>query len=223
MKVLPMSAVFVTVMAIALQARAYEGMQADYRICTQGAGEVANERIVHACTRLIDNANQKNELVGFFHALRASANTDQRQNCRDAKIARGLLKDAKLQEQIDRLVATNCRAASGGPARGCMQANADGKIAEGQLSIGQFQDAAGRPQSAYILVLPVTACLASDDPDERVDGSDRIHIFASEDRIHRSIHRFVGRTVMVRGRPGAAHTVHHHAPIIMEIQEIDAR
>jgi len=223
MKLLPMSVVLVTVMTSALQAQTYNGMQADYRVCTQGAGKIANARIVRACTRLIDNAATKNELVGFFHTLRASANTDRRQNCQDATIARRLLKGAKLQEQVRRLAATNCRAESAAPKRRCLKANTDGEIAEGRLSIGHFQDAAGRPQTAYILILAVASCLASDDPDERVERSGKIHIFGSDDRVHLSIRQFVGKVVMVRGRPLPAHTVHHRAPVLMEIREIDAR
>ena len=75
----------------------------------------------------------------------------------------------------------------------------------------------------YILDLPVASCLASKDPDERVERSGKIHIFASNDSIHKSIGRFVGKTVLVRGSPFPAHTAHHHAPIVMDIQEIDAQ
>ena len=148
MKRLPMSAVLLMVMTGLLQAQAYDGMEADYRDCTQGSGKIANEQIVRACSRLIDNAAQKNELVGFFHALRASANTDQRQNCQDARVAKRLLKGADLQKQVKRLEAKNCRAASASKIGNCMKANGDNEIAEGRLSVGQYQDAAGRPQTA---------------------------------------------------------------------------
>jgi hypothetical protein len=223
MKLMALSAVLVTVFTHVLQAQAYDGMQADYRDCTKGAGKVSNARIVSACSRLIDNATQKNELVGYFYALRASASADQEQSCRDAKIAGSLLKGADLQKQVRRLRAASCRNVSTATTRECMNVNGDSETAEGRLSIGQFQDAAGRQQSAYILVLAVASCLASNDPDERVESSSKIHVFASEDRIHKSIQRFVGKSVLVRGRPSPAHTVHHHAPIIMDIREIGAR
>jgi hypothetical protein len=40
--------------------------------------------------------------------------------------------------------------------------------------------------------------------------------------VHARIDRCLGKDVMVRGRPFGAHTAHHHAPIVMEISEIDA-
>jgi Domain of unknown function (DUF4431) len=103
----------------------------------------------------------------------------------------------------------------------CMKADAAGQIAQGRLSVGRFQDAADRPETAYILTLPVPTCLASSDPDGRVDTARTIHIYASSPAVHAGIRRFVGHTVAVRGRPFAAHTSHHHAPIVMDISEID--
>lgn len=203
--------------------QAYNGMEADYQACTQGSGKVSNRRIVQACTRLIDNAARENELVGFFHALRASANTDRSQNCQDAKVAKRLLKGAKLQQQVTQLLNKNCQSAAVRQPAQCMQANADAQIAEGRVEIDRFKDAAGRAGSAYILALPVPTCLSSNDPDERVESTVRIHFFASEDVLHQSIGRFVGQTVLLRGRPSPAHTVHHRAPIIMDINAIDVR
>ena len=87
---------------------AYEGLQADYATCAQGRGKVANNRIVAACTRLIDNAAQKNELVGYFHALRAIASTDRGRNCRDARMALQLLKDPQLAGHVRTLQKANC-------------------------------------------------------------------------------------------------------------------
>jgi hypothetical protein len=46
----------------------------------------------------------------------------------------------------------------------CMKDDAPGEIAEGQLTIGNARDAAGRPERPYILRLPVATCLASADP-----------------------------------------------------------
>ena len=57
----------------------------------------------------------------------------------------------------------------------CMQDNQPDQIAEGTLSLGQFEDAAGRPEQAYI-TLPVPACLSSSDADSAV-GSTNPHLF----------------------------------------------
>ena len=91
-----------------LTAVAYEGLQADYATCAQGRGKVSNNRIVAACTRLIDNAAQKNELVGYFHALRAIASTDRARNCSDARMALQLLKDPQLAGHVRTLQKANC-------------------------------------------------------------------------------------------------------------------
>ncbi|MDP2621402.1 MAG: DUF4431 domain-containing protein [Hyphomicrobiales bacterium] len=112
-------------------------------------------------------------------------------------------------------------AAPAAAADGCMQANADDETAEGRLDIGQFQDAAGRPESAYVLSLPVPICLDDPDPEFRVETADTIHLYSSNEAVHAEIDRFVGKTVLVRGSPFGAHTVHHHAPIVMDITEID--
>lgn len=110
---------------------------------------------------------------------------------------------------------------SSASAQGCMQSNAGEQIAEGRLALGTFRDAADRPETAYILTLAVPTCLNASDPDDRVASAKTIHIYSSKDAVHATIKRFVGKTVLVRGQPFGAHTAHHHAPIVMDISEID--
>jgi hypothetical protein len=113
-------------------------------------------------------------------------------------------------------------AASTTNAAECMQDNQGDQIAEGRLSLGKFEDAAGNPEQAFILTLPVPTCLDGGDPDSAVDRTTTIHIFSLDDAIRASIEKFVGKDVHVRGTPFAAHTAHHHAPIVMDVSEIDA-
>jgi hypothetical protein len=101
-------ALFTACFALAHPAMSYQGLQADYATCTSGQGKVANSKVVQACSRLIKNAAKENSTIGFFYALRASANTDKRSNCRDAQKARQLIKDPKLQGSIDALHKKNC-------------------------------------------------------------------------------------------------------------------
>lgn len=103
----------------------------------------------------------------------------------------------------------------------CMQANGDGEIAEGRLSLGQFEDAAGRPEEAYILNLPLPTCLSGGDEMDNVGNVETIHVYAFDEAISRSLKTLVGKDVHVRGTPFGAHTAHHHAPIVMSISEID--
>jgi hypothetical protein len=90
------------------------------------------------------------------------------------------------------------------------------EIAEGKLAVASKRDAAGRPEKPYILTLA-----SPKDSADSVKSSRTIHIFSSRDKVHAQIARFVGKTVLVRGQPFAAHTAHHHAPIVMDISEID--
>lgn len=110
---------------------------------------------------------------------------------------------------------------SSASAQGCMKSNEGEQILEGRLALGTFRDAADRPETAYILTLPVPTCLDASDPDDRVASAKTVHIFSSKDKVHATIKRFVGKTVLVRGNPFGAHTAHHHAPIVMDISEID--
>ncbi len=111
---------------------------------------------------------------------------------------------------------------AGGPAAACMSDQSPREIAESKLSIATRSDAAGRPEKPYILTLPKPACLTAKDPDDSVKSTRTIHIFSSQDKVHARIGKLVGKTVLVRGRPFPAHTSHHHAPIVMDISEIDA-
>jgi Domain of unknown function (DUF4431) len=107
-------------------------------------------------------------------------------------------------------------------ARSCMNDASDREVAEGKLSADQLHDAAGRPVQPYILNLPVPACLSSSIPDGQVGDTLEIQIFSSDPELQTSLSRFVGLSVLVRGRPFAAHTIHHHAPIVMDIHQIDS-
>ena len=103
----------------------------------------------------------------------------------------------------------------------CMSDQSKQEIAEGKLAIASKRDAAGRLEKPYILTLPSPACLAATDPADSVKSTRTIHIFSTQDKVHAQIAQFIGKTVLVRGQPFAAHTAHHHAPIVMDISEID--
>jgi hypothetical protein len=79
----------------------------------------------------------------------------------------------------------------------------------------------GRPETAYILTPPTAQCLKGPNPEDSVKGARTIHVFSSNERVRRRIGRFAGKHVHVRGTLFARHTVHHHAPIVMDITEID--
>lgn len=119
------------------------------------------------------------------------------------------------------LLAIVLLAAPAAGASRCMQSDGGKQIAEGRLVIGQFKDAADRPETAFILQLPADVCLDAKDPEYRVKRARTLHVFSSDEKVHAQIRRFVGKDVMVRGSAFSAHTAHHHAPIVMDISEID--
>lgn len=108
-------------------------------------------------------------------------------------------------------------------AAACLKSNVEGQAAQGQLTIGRAHDAAGHRESPYILRLASDACLDADDPDEAVKRARTIHVFPADEKLQPAFGRLVGNTVVVRGSPFIAHTAHHHAPIVMQVVEINPR
>ena len=54
---------------------------------------------------------------------------------------------------------------------------------------------------------------------DTVESAETIHIYSSDETV---LKQLVGKSVKVKGDPFGAHTAHHHAPIVMEITEIDS-
>jgi hypothetical protein len=104
----------------------------------------------------------------------------------------------------------------------CMKAMGEAR-AQGYLTVGRFHDAAGRPETAYILRLTRPVCLDGAEDNDARKGTRRIHIFSPDQRTARKIQRLVGRKVVVSGEPFGQHTAHHHAPIVMTITGIRPR
>lgn len=103
----------------------------------------------------------------------------------------------------------------------CLSDERDREVLSGEVAAGRFWDPADRMQSAYILMLKTPACLDSDDPDMRVKSTLRVHIYSTRESVHRKIGQHVGKQVRVTGKPFGAHTAHHHAPIVMNVAEIE--
>jgi hypothetical protein len=102
----------------------------------------------------------------------------------------------------------------------CLQAGQATTIIEGVLSEGTFTDANDQPEQAFILTPLLPTCLAGDDHIDESEQVGKIQIFSSNDQMAQNIKNFVGKDVFVQGAPSGAHTVHHHAPIVMDISGI---
>ncbi|MCC7346769.1 MAG: DUF4431 domain-containing protein [Variibacter sp.] len=125
----------------------------------------------------------------------------------------------KLAATVLLLVFAGCASAQAA----CLQANQVGQVAEGRLTAGKFRDAAGRPETAFILRLSAATCLAGPDADDNVRDVARIHVFSMQSAVRRKLSSLVGRVVQVRGNPFPAMTAHHHAPIVMDVSDVAAR
>jgi hypothetical protein len=104
----------------------------------------------------------------------------------------------------------------------CMKAGEADEIADGTLAQGMFQDAAGRPERAFILTLPAAICLIGEEASDDVKSANTIDVYANDDALKTKMLHLVGKTVFVRGKAFGALTMHHHAPIVMEISAIDS-
>jgi hypothetical protein len=104
----------------------------------------------------------------------------------------------------------------------CLQANQDGQMAEGVLSLGSFEDANDRREKAHILTLSTPVCLSGSDKMDKLSSTDAIQIYSSNETVAQSLKQLVGKSVKVKGNPFGAHTAHNHEPIVMEIAEIDS-
>jgi hypothetical protein len=107
-------------------------------------------------------------------------------------------------------------------ARACMQ---EGEVAgaEGQLRIGTARRVGEVRERPYILRLATPACLKANATEEDVKTAHTIHVYATEAAIRAKMRPLVGKAVRLTGRPYPAHTLHHHAPIVMDISAIAAR
>lgn len=105
-------------------------------------------------------------------------------------------------------------------AQSCQSAEGPAFVAGGVLAKRGFRDAAGRPETAYILDMPQAECLTGQEEEDNVAPTRRLHLYASQDAVARTLARLVGKRVMIEGRAFGAHTAHHHAPIVVDVTAI---
>jgi hypothetical protein len=82
---------------------AYDGLVKDYDTCTGGTAKAPRAKALAACTRLIDNSETENELVGVFYGVRAATGTSRKYKCRDARKALTLIKNERQRKQLGKL------------------------------------------------------------------------------------------------------------------------
>ena len=117
-------------------------------------------------------------------------------------------------------------------ADGCVDVARAPVIAEGRLTLRSFPGppnyesiAAGDAEErAFILELPASACI--DDGGDFADPGERfvtVHVVALRSDLAGRLRSSVGSEVAVSGEGFAAHTGHHHAPLVLMVEEVAAR
>lgn len=104
-------------------------------------------------------------------------------------------------------------------AAACLKAEAEGQVAEGQLTRVRFTDVdyGNRVETAFILNLAEPACLEGEDAYDNVASTLKIHVFSMDKGIQRRLRGFIGRQIRVIGWSFGEHTAHHRAPIVMRV------
>ena len=104
----------------------------------------------------------------------------------------------------------------------CLKANTPDQHAEGKLvSLRITIEAYRLKEQAYILQLRATACLEGTDDFDKVEKTQRIHVFSMDEAMRKRMRGLVGKNVRVTGNAFGEHLAHHHAPIVMSISTID--
>ena len=104
----------------------------------------------------------------------------------------------------------------------CLSANQPDQIAEGRLTSVQVSIPDYKlKQQAIILRLASDACLEGSGEFDKVERTNRIHVFAMDDAVRKRLRALAGKPVRVIGEPFGAHTAHHHAPIVMRVTGVE--
>lgn len=113
------------------------------------------------------------------------------------------------------LCATEVRAA-------CLMANREDQQAIGRLEQLKITVEAYRlTETAFILLLAKPACLEGEDEYDKADNTKRIHVFSMDGEILRKLRANVGKTIRVSGSAFGEQTIHHHAPIVMNVMKVE--
>jgi hypothetical protein len=115
------------------------------------------------------------------------------------------------------------------PLMDCLRVDGGPNMLEGWLTRRTFagppnyQDVrhGDAPEPSYILVLPHDICIS--DGGQLADPGQlfrTVQLYANDARTRRALRAAIGRNVQVRGEPFAAHTGHHHAPLVMEVSRL---
>jgi hypothetical protein len=104
----------------------------------------------------------------------------------------------------------------------CLIAQREDQQAEGKLDQVKITvEAYALRETAFLLILSKPACLEGSDEYDKVESSQRIHVFSMDDEILKKLRANIGKKVRVTGSAFGESTVHHHAPIVMNVTKVE--
>lgn len=127
-----------------------------------------------------------------------------------------------FRNQMSALLACSLMTLGTAAAQPCLSETSNREQVSGTLSIERVKDGVGRFEWHFLLSLAAPVCLATQDAKDRVDGTRSVHVMATDPIVASSLSRHVGTAITVRGRAFAAHTPHHHAPIVLDASAVEA-
>jgi hypothetical protein len=92
-----------------------------------------------------------------------------------------------------------------------------GRLAQVKITVEAYR----RTETAFILSLVKPACLQGESEYDKVESTKRIHVFSMDGEIRRKLRANVGKTIRVSGSPFGEHTMHHHAPIVLNVTKVE--
>ncbi|HLL27371.1 MAG TPA: hypothetical protein VKT73_06940 [Xanthobacteraceae bacterium] len=118
--------------------------------------------------------------------------------------------------------ATILCAASTAATAECLKAEVEGQVAQGRLERVRFVDVdyGNRVEIAYILNLAQPACLEGEDEYDKIESTLKIHVYSMDKPILQRLEANIGRQIRVLGWAFGEHTIHHRAPIVMNITAV---
>jgi len=82
-------------------------------------------------------------------------------------------------------------------------------------------EAGDRSEPTFLLKLAKPICVT--DGGEFADPAaffDTIHVFTDKDALRRRLNSAIGKSLTIKGSGFAAHTGHHHAPLVLEADKV---
>ena len=106
------------------------------------------------------------------------------------------------------------------PARACLNSESDTESITGKLIALSSSENTENSPKRFVVELEEAQCLDHLDPEMNVESSSTVQIIIEDEQLQNTIEGLAGQTVTIKGRPFAARTREHIAPIILQAIEL---